>query len=130
MIVGGGQTGLETAEFLAEKGKTVTVLEMLSEIGQDMELISKIFMMPRLAEAGIEIRTDTEVEAIDEQGVRCTGGRVPTDTVVIAVGLRARDPKADSLRKKIAEVYEIGDCVKPRRLLDAIHEGAKVALSI
>jgi 2,4-dienoyl-CoA reductase-like NADH-dependent reductase (Old Yellow Enzyme family)/thioredoxin reductase len=130
VIVGGGQTGLETAEFLTEKGRMVTVLEMLSEIGQDMELISRVFMMPRLAEAGIEIRTDTRVEEIDEQGVRCTGGRVEADTVVMATGLKARDPKTDSLRKKIAEVYEIGDCVKPRRLLDAIHEGAKVALSI
>jgi NADPH-dependent 2,4-dienoyl-CoA reductase/sulfur reductase-like enzyme len=130
VVVGGGQTGLETAEFLADKGKEVTVLEMLSEVGQDMELMSKIFMMPRLAEAGIEIRTDSKVEEIHEQGVRCASGEIAADTVVIAAGLKALDPKADSLREKIAEVYEIGDCVKPRRLLDAIHEGAKVAISI
>ena len=32
----------------------MTVLEMLSEVGQDMELMSKVFMMPRLAESGVE----------------------------------------------------------------------------
>jgi 2,4-dienoyl-CoA reductase-like NADH-dependent reductase (Old Yellow Enzyme family)/pyruvate/2-oxoglutarate dehydrogenase complex dihydrolipoamide dehydrogenase (E3) component len=130
VIVGGGQTGLETAEFLSEKGKNVTVLEMLAEVGQDMELMSKVFMMPRLAEAGIEILTDTKVEEIHEQGVRSTGGEIAADSVVMAVGLKALDPKAESLREKIAEVYEIGDCVKPRRLLDAIHEGARVAMSL
>jgi NADPH-dependent 2,4-dienoyl-CoA reductase/sulfur reductase-like enzyme len=130
VILGGGQTGLETAEFLAERGKRVTVLEMLSEVGRDMELISKIFMMPRLAEAGIVIRTDCRVEEIQAQGVKCTTETIAADTVVIAAGLRASRISSDALVGRIQEVHEIGDCVKPRRLLDAIHEGAKVARSI
>ena len=35
VIVGGGSTGCETAEFLAQKGKQVTILEMLPRIGAD-----------------------------------------------------------------------------------------------
>ncbi len=130
VILGGGQTGLETAEFLAERGRIVTVLEMLPEAGQDMELTSKIFMMPRLARAGIDVRTDAKVEAIDDQGVVCATEAIPADTVVIAAGLETAGAERDSLTGSIAEVYEIGDCVKPRRLLDAIHEGAKAAMAL
>ena len=36
VIIGGNMIGCETAEFLAEYGKNITVLEMLSEIGQNM----------------------------------------------------------------------------------------------
>jgi NADPH-dependent 2,4-dienoyl-CoA reductase/sulfur reductase-like enzyme len=129
-IIGGGQTGLETAEFLAEKGREVTVLEILSEVGQDMELISKIFMMPRLAEAGIVLQTDTRVEKIDDEGVWCSSGMIPADTVVMAAGLRSTGAETDAFTGKVAKVFVIGDCVKPRRLLDAIHEGAKAAMSL
>ena len=33
VIIGGGQVGLEVAEYLAEKGKRVTVIEILDEVG-------------------------------------------------------------------------------------------------
>ena len=36
MVVGGGNVGLETAHFLAEQGKKVTVIEMLRRVGADM----------------------------------------------------------------------------------------------
>ena len=130
LIIGGGQTGLETAEFLAQEGRKVTVLEMLPEVGRDMELITKVFMMPRLAQAGIAIRTNARVEEILEEGVRVDGESIEADTVVVAVGLRAGTSLADSLLGKVQAVFEIGDCVKPRRLLDAIHEGARAARSI
>ena len=36
VIVGGGQVGLETADFLLGKEKDITILEMLKRVGQDM----------------------------------------------------------------------------------------------
>jgi hypothetical protein len=30
----------------------------------------------------------------------------------------------------VAELYEAGDCVSPRRILEAIHEGAEAGLKI
>ncbi len=127
VVIGGGQTGLETAEFLAKRGKTVTVLEMLPEAGQDMELMSKIFMMPRLAQAGIVTRTDTRVAEIHSGGVRSSRGEIEADSVVLAAGLRRRANLSRGLAGKIDSLREIGDCVRPRRLLDAIREGAEAA---
>jgi len=130
VIVGGGQTGLETAELLALKGKQVTVLEMLSEVGSDMEFITKVFMIPRLLQLGIVMRPNLRVEAITEKGVQAAGELFPADTVVLSVGLRSKDGLAEALKGRVRDVYTIGDCVKPRKLLDAIHEGAQAARAI
>jgi len=130
VIVGGGQTGLETAELLGLKGKQVTVLEMLPEVGTDMEFITKVLMLPRLLQLGIVMRPNLQVEEITGKGVRAGGELFDADTVVLSVGLRSRDGLAESLKGKVREVHTIGDCVKPRKLLDAIHEGSRAARAI
>ena len=45
---GGGLTGSDVALFLAEQGKKVTIIEMLDEIAQDMEAVSKVALFKRL----------------------------------------------------------------------------------
>lgn len=136
IIVGGGQIGLETAEFLAQKGKKVTVLEMLPEAGVDVELFTKFFLLERLAEAGVAIRTGTKVDEIVKGGVLSDkdylkkGWLDKADTVVLATGMKPNNSLYFSLKGKIAELYVIGDCFKPRKMIDAIHEGARVARTI
>ncbi|MDI3498950.1 MAG: 2,4-dienoyl-CoA reductase, partial [Archaeoglobus sp.] len=36
----------------------------------------------------------------------------------------------DELQGKVSELYKIGDCVKPRKALDATREGADLALKV
>jgi 2,4-dienoyl-CoA reductase-like NADH-dependent reductase (Old Yellow Enzyme family)/thioredoxin reductase len=127
VIIGGGQTGLETAEFLAEKGKKVTILEMLPEVGIDMELYTKIFMLQRLKKAGVAVRENIRVDEITEKGVIAKKNLFEADSVIIAVGLKPANDVYASLKGKFQELYAIGDSVRPRRLLDAVHEGARVA---
>jgi len=130
VIVGGGQTGLETAEFLAEKGKRVTVVEMLPEVGADMELITKLFLLGRLARSGVVTLTNRKVDAITERGVQAGGELLEADSIVVAVGLKPEKGLAEALEGRVPELYRIGDCVKPRKLLDAIHEGARAGRAI
>lgn len=52
------------------------------------------------------------------------------DTAVIAVGTKPNDGLYDELSGKVAELYKIGDCVKPRKALDATREAADLALKI
>ncbi len=136
IIVGGGQVGLETAEFLAQKGKKVTILEMLPEVGADVELFTKVFLLERLAEAGVAIRTGTKVDEITKEGVVSDkeylkkGWLDKADTVVIATGIKSNNSLFDSLKGRVKELYVIGDALKPRKMIDAIHEGARVARAI
>jgi hypothetical protein len=52
------------------------------------------------------------------------------DTVVLAAGMKPNNSLFVSLKGRIAELYAIGDCFKPRKMIDAIHEGARVARAI
>jgi hypothetical protein len=49
--------------------------------------------------------------------------------VVLAAGLRPNRELVDALSEELPEleVTEAGDCVRPRKIFDAIHEGHLVA---
>ena len=48
------------------------------------------------------------------------------DTVVIAAGAEVNNNLYHSLKGKVKELYAIGDCVAPRDVEAAIHEGYKI----
>jgi 2-enoate reductase len=49
---------------------------------------------------------------------------ITADTVVLAAGFRPNRDLIDSLKKDAKlQVFEVGDCVKPRKIFDAIHDG-------
>ena len=127
VIVGGGQTALETAAFLAQKGKEVIILEMLPEVGNDMELFTKVLLIRSINEAGVRIRTNSKVDEIVQGGVKSGNELIQADSVVIATGQKPHNALYFSLKGKISEVYTVGDCVMHRNMLNAIHEGARVA---
>ena len=135
VIVGGGMVGLETAEYLAIRGKKVKVIEMQSEAGKDMEPFSKIFLLERFQEMNVEVITDCFVNRISEgvvEAINITWRRClfPADTVVIAVGAFANKNLEATLSDLDAEVYTIGDCAEPSRILEAIRDGTRIAHSI
>jgi len=49
------------------------------------------------------------------------------DTIVLAAGAITNDQLAKTIEGKVEGIHLAGDCVQPRRILDAIHEGAAVA---
>jgi len=135
VIIGGGMVGLETAELLGMQGKTIRVLEMLPEVGMDMEPFSKIFILERFVELGVEVVTNCRVNGIVDGKVEAMSNdwrqyKYPADTVVIAIGSRANDDLCESLAGLDSDVYVIGDCKDPSKLLEAIHTGTRVAHSL
>ena len=50
--------------------------------------------------------------------------------IVLATGLRPDEGLARSLREAVPELYEAGDCLSPRQVMEAVHEGAEAALQI
>jgi 2,4-dienoyl-CoA reductase-like NADH-dependent reductase (Old Yellow Enzyme family)/thioredoxin reductase len=131
IVIGGGMVGLETAEYLAEKGCDVQVIEMLPEVGQDMEPFSKIFLLERFQEMGVIITTSCMVNSINDTGVEAIDNEwrkhiFKAENVVIAVGSKVNENFSTSFPKEI-KVYSIGDSKKPRKILEAIHEGTQIA---
>lgn len=127
IIVGGGVVGAETAEFLARKNKQVSIIEMLDGICADMPMFAREDLIRRLQELRVNILTETKVDKIDGNTVLANKrGRMQTlqaDTIVIATGARSNRKLADELEGFIPELHIIGDCLRPRKILQAIHEG-------
>jgi len=134
VIIGGGMVGCETAEFLADKGKKVTILEMLDEIGSDIRTSTKQTVLYRLQRAGVEMVTKTKADEITEKGVRVAQNSsvqvFEADTVVLAMGFIPNVKLAKELEGKVAALHPVGDCVEPRKIVDAIGDGARVGREI
>lgn len=134
VIIGGGQVGVETAEWLAEKGKEVTVIEMLPEVAGDMPHAVKVLLMLNLQDYGVRILTNARVKEITGAGVLVERMGVeellPADAVVIAVGIEADNSLEAELQDKVPVLYAVGDCKSPGKIMDAVHEGFKVGLQI
>ena len=134
-ILGGGMVGCETAEFLGQRGKDVTIIEMLDDIALDIGMFSRPYLMERLAQWGVKAITGAQVKKITDDGVVVEKeGRRETisgiDTVILAMGVRPVNRLAKQLKGKVAEVYVIGDASQPRMVVDAISEGAEIARKI
>ncbi len=134
VIIGGGSVGAETAHFLLDQQKDVTLVEMLPDIAGDAEKVNRKVLLRCLGEKGVKIRVLTRATAILARGVEVEfeGNKetLPADTVVLATGIRPNNELEAALQGLPAEIHKVGDCVKPRKAIDAIHEGFQVALKI
>lgn len=134
VIAGGGLVGVETALFLAEKGKQVLLIEMLDEIGQDTGPLNRARLKESLKGTDIKVKCKTELVKIAEKRITVRGEAgeydIPKDTVVLAVGAKAQDSLRRALEGNVPELYASGDCVEPRKMIEAIHEAYDVALKI
>ncbi|MCK4331072.1 MAG: FAD-dependent oxidoreductase, partial [Dehalococcoidia bacterium] len=134
LVIGGGMIGCETAEFLAEKGKKVTILEMLGRIGADIERAVRWVVMDRLRSLGIRMERNARVEEITVSGarVRRDGGTefFEADSVVLAVGMKSDHALSRELKGKVAALHVVGDGAEPGKIAKAIESGLRVAREI
>lgn len=135
LVIGGGLIGMETADYLGQKGTQVTVVEVLTR-SPVLKITSHGYMLHRrLREMKCDLRFNTTVKKIDEGSVTIVSdGREeilsPIDQVVIAVGLRARDDLKSFLQASGIRHFVVGDAVQPRRIIEATEEGARAAWHI
>jgi 2,4-dienoyl-CoA reductase (NADPH2) len=135
LVIGGGLTGLETAEFMAQRGRDVVVVEQLKRAGADMGGTVRWHLMNRIREQSIQIVTSARVKEIRPGGVVVVRDDSeetwsPFDTIVVACGVKPRDGLSTGIGDKVAEVYVIGDAATPRRGLEAIREGSEIGRRI
>ncbi|MCP4663292.1 MAG: FAD-dependent oxidoreductase, partial [bacterium] len=128
IVAGGGLNGCDAAVDLAKQGKKVTLLELDSEIARDLNPISRGALLRVLDEVGVRVVTGHELREIIPEGVIAVdpqGGRqrFRGDTVILALGVESRKDLARELADEAPEVHVIGDCVAPRKIGEAIHEG-------
>ena len=135
LVVGGNLIGMETADFLIDRGSKVMLIEML-ERSPVTKLASHGYMLhKRLRDGGARLMFGAKLESIDERSASLTiEGRTetvsPVDQVVLAVGLKPGDGLKSYLEKRDLRHYIVGDAVEPRRIIEAVEEGARSAWAI
>jgi 2,4-dienoyl-CoA reductase-like NADH-dependent reductase (Old Yellow Enzyme family)/thioredoxin reductase len=135
LVIGGGGNGTEIADYLSEKGKNVTIVEMLETLASDLVVHLQHFLIQRLRQKGVTFLTSTRVLELgkgfaiveDASGRRKLEG---FDTIVLAIGQAPNNTVYQALKGKIAELYVIGDASQPREIIDAVYEGEEVAVRI
>jgi 2-enoate reductase len=130
IVLGAALVGCDTALYLAQEGKKVTIIKMRpgTEVAQDLNWFSRERLLLELPQNGVNILTNLTVKEFTAEGVVVTDkeGKQQTlkaDTIVLALGARSENKLIANLRGKIDELYVVGDCVNPRKIGEAIHEG-------
>ena len=134
VVIGGGLVGCETAEFLLQQGKKVTIVEMLAEIANGVGHSFKTPLLNRLTDKAA-ILTGTQCKEIGKNSVVVNGKfaqdqMIPADTIVLAVGAKSNIGLLISTQAFVPEIHVIGDCLEPRRIINAIADGHRVGLTI
>jgi 2,4-dienoyl-CoA reductase (NADPH2) len=135
VVIGGGSVGLETAEFLAVAGKKVIILEALARVGEDVGEHNRWVLIDRLVELGVRMETLSPVIEITDKGVwtGVNGLRYlfyEADTVVTATGMKPYNTLAGQLKGEVPLVKVIGDCLKPRKIKEAVEEGYLAGIEV
>lgn len=133
-VLGGGLVGIELAEFLAERGRHVSVLEGGPDLAGEMAIPRRWRVLHILREHGAELITDARIDAIIEDAVLYARNGVqhslPADSVVLATGVVENRGLADSLAGLAAEIHLLGDCNGPGYIEGAISDAARIARAI
>lgn len=127
LVVGGGFVGSETAEFLAEQGKKVWLIEMLDDIALNVEPRTRVLLLQRLERLEVETRTGCKLQSInrDYVVVEVNGERktMTVDSVVLAIGYEPNRDLETKLQKGGWKVISIGDSRSPGNIKEAVHQG-------
>ena len=127
---------LTTAEGLAAAGHAVSIVSPVP-IGTEMDTFSKPPMMRRLRAAGvqnIEYHSVTAIEPARVQVRENLSGEtrwIDADSVVLSWYGVADDTLFHQLRGIDGlEVHAVGDCLAPRRAIDAIWDGFRIGVGV
>jgi 2,4-dienoyl-CoA reductase-like NADH-dependent reductase (Old Yellow Enzyme family)/thioredoxin reductase len=141
VVIGGGATGLESADFLSEKGLDVSVVEMLDTAGRDIVegIGMREALLKRLNSKDVRIYVGQRVTQILDDSVVVSnrpligGGQeicMPARSVVLAVGIKP-EPICDlSELPAYAECHQVGDCLNPGNAFDAIKNAFELSRTI
>jgi 2,4-dienoyl-CoA reductase (NADPH2) len=132
-IVGAGGVGLGIAVYLLRKGDhDITIIDEAPKPGKDVNPFYFWQYMALMKKKKVNFMMNTRVNSAESSLVKFTGpsgvGSLQTDTVIISLFYPEEGVWRQSPGSLADEVYFIGDAKKPRRLLNAIHDGYRLGM--
>ena len=106
------------------------MVEMEKKIARDVGPAMKWDVVRRIKRWGIKLLLSSKAVEIVDNGVVIEDNEgtktIEADTIVYALGMQSNSDLYDELVGKIPNLYQIGDCVKPAKLLEAVHAGYNI----
>ena len=125
VIIGGGMTALETAEFMAERKNSIVLCEMMPQFAADTFIYRVAKTQLGLARQGVCMKPHTMVLGANEEGVMyrdlVTGleGVLPAEVIVLSLGVRPDRALRAKLEEHFDNVVVLGDSNKTGTLQNA-----------
>jgi 2-enoate reductase len=137
VVVGGGMIGCETALWLAQQGRKVTIVEILSDlmIATLMPHPNRIMLLDLLKLNGVDLLTNHCLLEVTHEGALLMSSTferrsIEADTTVVSIGLRPNRELYDALVGKIPDLYLIGDARKVNNIMNGIWDAYEMARTI
>lgn len=133
-VIGGGLVGCETALWLAQCGKRVTIVEALDRLmavnrplcHANSEMLERLIPFH-----GVDVRTSASVKSWAQGVLKIeTAGEtqdILCDTVILAVGFREENSLYHQLEPLVSDLYLLGDARKVSNIMYAVWDAFEVA---
>jgi 2,4-dienoyl-CoA reductase (NADPH2) len=135
VVIGAELVGLELAEYLAHRGRRVTVIDEANRAGKGLYLVRRMRLLRELAEHGVTLINRAQEISIDEGGVSYRNFRgqrrsVAAGHVIVAQGATGDLSVAEALEAAGMSVHTIGDANGVGYIEGAIESAAELAVAI
>jgi 2,4-dienoyl-CoA reductase-like NADH-dependent reductase (Old Yellow Enzyme family)/thioredoxin reductase len=131
VVIGGGLVGLELAEYLAERGRLVTVLEEGKHLGLPMAMPRRWTAVRNATSHGVTLVREALPVSISKVAVRYRVGEqefeVRGDSVIIASEVSPDGSLTDRLAERGLNVKTVGDAAHVGYIEGAMHTAHEVA---
>lgn len=136
-IVGAGLVGCETALWLRQNNKKVTLIESTDKIlsgGSNMPFMNYDMLKDLLNYNKVNIATSSIVSNISEEGIivktKCGEKTFNVDTIILSVGYKSDDSLYWKLDKLVDDIYLVGDAKNVKNIMYAIWDAYEITRNI
>ncbi|HWQ76492.1 MAG TPA: FAD-dependent oxidoreductase, partial [Syntrophomonas sp.] len=132
-VIGGGSSGCEVAEYLADAGNKVTIIEQMPQLATGLEAMTRLALLSGLKAKGVKMKIATAVTAIKNGELTLKPmqdgqtEQLPYDRIVLACGYAPEQQIAAAVKDQVEQVYVIGDAVTARGVQEAMTEASMMA---
>ena len=133
-VVGGGAVGLDVVEFFADRNADISIVEMMDQIGRDLDPVSKNDTKTMMKKHNVHQLTKTALLEVKNSSFLVKGDgepyELPFEYGFVCLGMRAQGQLYQSLTEEYSsedvEIMNIGDSQRARRIIDGTQEGRNI----
>lgn len=137
LVVGGGAVGLDVVEFCAPRGAQVSIVEMAPALGRGLDASTTASMNECMDKYGVAQYVNTSLRKVNSASAVVLRDdaeeELPFDLCFVCLGMKSHAPLWDAIVEGFdgedAEVINIGDSVRARRIIEGTDEGRHMVLA-